>query len=58
MPTSDHGEYIGEHTLLGHGHYLHDENQIVPLLVQPGTLPDGFINATAAHDLIQGKTAR
>lgn len=53
--TSDHGEYLGEHTLLGHGHYLHDENQLVPLLVQPGTLPDGFINATAAHDLIQGK---
>ncbi len=53
--TSDHGEYLGEHNLLGHGHYLHDENQMVPLLVQPGTLPEGFISATAAHDLIQGQ---
>ncbi len=58
--TSDHGEHLGEHQLLGHGHYLNDENQIVPLLVkdhvateQP-VLPEGFISATLAHDLVRG----
>ncbi len=56
--TSDHGEYLGEHGLLGHGHYLHDENQVVPLLVQPGALPDGFISAAAAYDLVQGHEPR
>lgn len=53
--TSDHGEYLGEHGLLGHGHYLHDENQVVPLLVQPGTLPDGPVSALATYDLVRGQ---
>lgn len=29
--TSDHGEFLGEHQLLDHGHYVFDENQRVPL---------------------------
>ena len=56
--TSDHGEYLGEHGLMGHGHYLHNENQQVPLLVQPGTLPEGPINAIAVHDLVQGRPVK
>ncbi len=31
--TSDHGELLGEHGLLGHGHYLWEEVTRVPLLV-------------------------
>lgn len=53
--TSDHGEYLGEHGILGHGHYLHDENQVVPLLVHPGALPTGPLNAMAAHELVLGR---
>jgi hypothetical protein len=56
--TSDHGELLGEHDLLGHGHYLHDENQVVPLLVLPGTLPSGPINAMSAHELVLGQPLR
>ncbi len=31
--TSDHGEYLGEHRLLDHGHHIHEANARVPLLV-------------------------
>ena len=34
--SSDHGELLGEHNLIDHGHYLFDENQRVPLLVWDG----------------------
>ena len=31
--TSDHGEFLGEHRLLDHGHYLYEENARVPLVI-------------------------
>ena len=51
--TSDHGEHVGEHNLLGHGHYLNEENQRVPL-ISTRPLPDGPISATVVYDLALG----
>lgn len=51
--TSDHGEHVGEHNLLGHGHYLTEENQRVPL-ISTEPLPDGPISATVVYDLALG----
>lgn len=54
--TSDHGEYLGEHGLLDHGHYLEDENQRVLLLVGgegAPDLPDGPVSATQAFHLVR-----
>ena len=31
--TSDHGEYLGEHGLLDHGHHVHEANARVPVMV-------------------------
>src|SRR6185437_5517908 len=40
--TSDHGEEIGEHQLVGHGRSLYREELHVPLLmVKPGRVPSG-----------------
>lgn len=59
--TSDHGEFLGEHGLLDHGHYLEDENQRVVLLVagdDPPALPDGPVSATQAYHLaLHGRLA-
>ena len=41
--TSDHGESLGEHGLLGHSN-LYDDNLLVPLVVSyPGRLPGGAV---------------
>ena len=52
--TSDHGEFLGEHGLIDHGHYLHDENQRVPLVVlgEADPLPAGPLDASVVHDLV------
>jgi|GEM_PF-3010228 len=52
--TSDHGEHLGEHGLLGHGQYLTDENQRVPL-ISTHPLPSGPLNATVVYDLALGR---
>jgi arylsulfatase A-like enzyme len=44
--TSDHGEEIGEHQLVGHGRSLYREELHVPLLVvKPGRVPSGRVVA-------------
>ena len=44
--TSDHGEQIGEHELVGHGRSLYREELHVPLLVvKPGRVPSGKVVA-------------
>ncbi|MBT3222783.1 MAG: sulfatase-like hydrolase/transferase [Proteobacteria bacterium] len=53
--TSDHGEFLGEHQLLDHGHYLWEEDVRVPLVVAQidgPKLPDQ-INATHAFHLVR-----
>jgi len=52
--TSDHGEHLGEHGLLGHGNYLTDENQRVPL-ISTLPLPSGPVSATVVYDLSLGR---
>jgi len=37
--TSDHGEALGDHQLMGHGLSLYDELTWVPLIVKPGWEP-------------------
>ena len=49
--TSDHGEMLGEHGLLDHGHYVWESNVRVPLLVRGADLPEGPINALHAFHL-------
>ena len=51
--TSDHGEMLGEHGVLDHGHYVWDSNVRVPLLVRGAELPNGPINALHAFHLIR-----
>jgi arylsulfatase A-like enzyme len=55
--TSDHGEYLGERGLWGHGHELHEPVLRVPLVVKfPGKVPPGRtrvrINHAQLHTLI------
>jgi hypothetical protein len=55
--TSDHGEFLGEHGLLDHGHYVWKENINVPLLIldtnqEHPPLPDP-INAIHAFHLVR-----
>lgn len=51
--TSDHGEFLGEHDLIDHGHYVLEENTGVPVLVSPPVeLPTGRVNARIVHDLV------
>ena len=57
--TSDHGEFLGEHGLLDHGHYLEDENQRVLLMVagdEPVALPEGPVSAAEAYHLVRDGT--
>jgi arylsulfatase A-like enzyme len=50
--TSDHGEFLGEHRLLDHGHYVYDGNVKVPFLSinGPGSLPDR-LSGLHAYDI-------
>ncbi len=57
--TSDHGELLGDHGLVGHeGSYLHEGLSRVPLLVTGGPRLDGVVSAIAAHDLVAGEAPR
>ncbi|MCB9797641.1 MAG: sulfatase-like hydrolase/transferase [Alphaproteobacteria bacterium] len=53
--TSDHGELLGEHGLIDHGHYLWEGNNRVPLLVweagRSWALPEP-VSARVVHDLV------
>ncbi len=59
--TSDHGEFLGEHGLLDHGHYLWEENVRVPLVVVDADrsveLPEP-VSAMYAYDLVLGEYGR
>ncbi|MCP4918616.1 MAG: sulfatase-like hydrolase/transferase [Proteobacteria bacterium] len=51
--TSDHGEFLGEHDLIDHGHYVYEENTGVPVLVSPPVeLPEDPVSARIVHDLV------
>jgi arylsulfatase A-like enzyme len=39
--TSDHGEFFGEHGLMYHGRYLHDEVTHVPMILAGPNVPTG-----------------
>lgn len=52
--TSDHGEFLGEHGLLDHGHEVWDENAVVPLYTSHGDLPGGWVSALTATALLTG----
>jgi arylsulfatase A-like enzyme len=50
--TSDHGEYLGEHHLLGHRWDLHAEVVDVPLVVwEPGATPGRSARPAQSHDV-------
>lgn len=38
--TADHGEYFGEHDLIGHTHFLYDEVNHVPLIINGPGVPE------------------
>ncbi len=41
--TSDHGQYLGEHGLMGHGKHVFNEELNIPLIVRyPGGEPTGY----------------
>ncbi|MGC6507074.1 MAG: sulfatase-like hydrolase/transferase [Myxococcota bacterium] len=46
--TSDHGELLGEHNIVGHGSHLYEELSHVPLIVSHGTYPDFTSNTCIA----------
>ncbi len=55
--TSDHGEYLAERGLLGHGSYLFEENNRVPLVVvrsggRPLDLPE-LVSGLQVHTLLR-----
>jgi arylsulfatase A-like enzyme len=50
--TSDHGEFLGEHHLLGHSKDLYAEGVEVPLIVwEPGVTPGRVTRPVQSHDL-------
>ena len=55
--VSDHGEFVGEYGLLDHGHYVYDENSIVPLITKNIDAElEPYINGAHVFDLIlEGK---
>jgi len=56
--TSDHGEMLGEHGLLDHGHNVWDENAVVPLYTSQGEIGEGWVSALDAHGLVLGEPKR
>lgn len=47
--TSDHGEELGDHGRIGHGHTLYRETTAVPLLIHaPGRVPAGRVLGRAS----------
>jgi len=57
--TSDHGEFLGEHGLLDHGHYVYEANTRVPLAVwdsrSRAALPafeQATVSALEVYDLV------
>ena len=52
--TSDHGELLGEHGLIDHGHVLNEGNQAVFVLDGQQPLPSGPLNALMVHDRLLG----
>jgi hypothetical protein len=60
--TSDHGEMLGEHGLLDHGHYAYQSNVEVPLIVAQLGGPEGMewdsvrlperVSGLVVHDLL------
>ena len=60
--TSDHGEHLGEHGLMGHaGPYLFEELTRVPLVVlsnSPGRELPRQLSALVSYDLLQGGQPR
>lgn len=47
--TSDHGEELGDHGRIGHGHTLYEETTAVPLLLHaPGRVPAGYVGGRAS----------
>lgn len=56
--TSDHGELLGEHQLLDHGHNVWDENAVVPLYSSEGGIGEGWVSALDAHSLLVGSERR
>ncbi|MFT5587136.1 MAG: arylsulfatase A-like enzyme [Cognaticolwellia sp.] len=60
--TSDHGEMLGEHGLLDHGHYAYQSNVEVPLIIAQLGGPEGMewepvqlperISGVVVHDLV------
>ena len=55
--TSDHGEFLGEHQLLDHGHYVFDENQRVPLWTNAVDELPSPVSAMEAYWLLLGDWA-
>ena len=51
--TSDHGELLGEHNIVGHGSHLYEELSHVPLIVSHGSYPDFTSNTCIADWLSQ-----
>jgi hypothetical protein len=52
--VSDHGEFLGEYGLLDHGHYVYDENTIVPLITKNIEVDlEPYINGAHVFDLIR-----
>lgn len=51
--TSDHGELLGEHNIVGHGSHLYEPLTHVPLIVSHGEYPDFTSNTCVANWLSQ-----
>ncbi len=48
--TADHGESLGEHGLIGHGHSLYEEQLSVPFFAKPGRVPTPIAAPGVLHD--------
>lgn len=48
--TSDHGEGLGNHRIMGHGQYIYDEQILVPLMIHT---PDGRYRPRRVHEMVR-----